>query len=172
MAPEVFFSVCFGETNPSKVIRDLYTFTPAILDDYCRHRVQNADYPAIVPEKGHSVRGVYATGLTDANMSKLDYFEGSEYERIEVSVKLAKKTGGEGERIGEDKEDEVEVNNAKVYVFRYPEQLERVEWDFEHFRKEKMKLWTRGDWAYDQGQSTSVNKQSESLTDSLECRPR
>ena len=140
MAPEVFFSVCYGDNNPPQAIRDMHTFTPAILEDYCRHRVKYADYPGAIPEKGHKTRGIYATGLTDANMVKLDYFEGSEYERRTVKVKMLRKEGDE-EVPGEEK-------SAQVYVFIKPQELERIEWDFEEFRRDKMKLWTRGDWAY------------------------
>lgn len=157
--------MCCGTSNPPKVIRDLYTFTPAILDGYCRHRVQAAEYPAIIAEKDHKVRGIYATGLTDANMDKLDFFEGSEYERIKVNVKLLKNDGGNGVE-GEEKE-------TSVYVFKHPDALERVEWDFEHFRNEKMKAWTRGDWAYEQGQSTTVVRAvKETLTDTIDPRPQ
>lgn len=143
MAPEVFFSVCYGNKHPAQAIRDLHTFTPAILDDYCRHRVQSADYPAIVSAKGHKVRGVYVTGLTDANVVKLDDFEGDEYERIQVKVNLIKS--------GNDEKDEVvgECKETAVYVFLKPEDLEKREWDFEEFRQQKMGMWTRGDWSYE-----------------------
>lgn len=140
MAPEVFFSVCYGEKMPPKAIRDLHTFTPAILRDYCRHRVQEADYPAIVAEKGHTVRGIYATGLTEANLSKLDYFEGCEYERVTVKVQSVEMNGAK-EVLSEEK-------TASVYVFLHPDQLERSEWDFEEFRRDKMHIWSRGDWAF------------------------
>ncbi|KAI9149335.1 AIG2-like protein D [Paramyrothecium foliicola] len=141
MAPEVFFSVCYGDQNPPAAIRNLHTFTPAILDDYCRHRVQQAAYPGIIPEEGHCVRGMYATGLTDANMQKLDYFEGSEYRRDQVKVTLLKEQDGQ--------EVKGEVKETSVYVFLYPNDLEEKEWDFEHFRKEKMQMWTRGDWTFE-----------------------
>jgi hypothetical protein len=143
MAPEVFFSVCYGDRQPPQVIQDLHTFTPAILDGYCRHRVQSEDYPAIVAEEGHCVRGVYATGLTEANLQKLDIFEGNEYERIDTKVKLLKKEG--------DREVDGEVKEASVYVFLNPNALEKQEWDFEDFRQNKMKLWTRGDWVFPDG---------------------
>ncbi|KAH6892327.1 AIG2-like family-domain-containing protein [Thelonectria olida] len=142
MAPEVFYSVCYGDSNPHQVIKDLHTFTPATLDGYCRHRVQYADYPGIIAEKGHSVLGIYATGLTDANVQKLDYFEGSEYNRETVKVKLLKKEG--------DATKGDEYKETIVYVFNVPEYLEKKEWDFEEFRREKMKSWTRGDWIYEQ----------------------
>lgn len=143
MAPEIFYSVCYGQSNPHDAIKGMHTFTPAVLDDYCRHRVQYADYPAIIPENGHSVRGVYVTGLTDANMIKLDIFEGSEYERKNVKVKLLKKEG--------DAEVEGEERDVIAYVFMYPNRLELGEWDFEHFKKDRMRLWVREDTEYLQG---------------------
>ncbi|KAL6691543.1 AIG2-like family domain-containing protein [Trichoderma pleuroticola] len=143
MAPEVFFSVCYGDKQPPQAIQDLHTFTPAILDGYCRHRVQYADYPAIVAEEGHCVRGMYATGLTEANLQKLDIFEGSEYKRINTKVKLLKLEG--------EKEVEGEVKEASVYVFLNANDLEKREWDFEEFRQQKMQMWTRGDWAFTDG---------------------
>ncbi|KAH7318445.1 putative disease resistance protein Aig2 [Stachybotrys elegans] len=143
MAPEVFFSVCYLDSSPPEAVRNLYTFSPAILDGYCRHRVKYADYPAIIPEEGHTVRGIYATGLTDANLSKLDFFEGSEYERKTVSIRLEEKDTNGNIVLGETK-------TTSVYVFIRPEGVERGEWDFEKFCKEKMQSWTRGDWAFDQ----------------------
>lgn len=138
MAPEVFYSVCYGTTNPPDVIKSLHTFTPAILHGYCRHRVRFADYPGVIAEEGQSVRGIYATGLTDANMHKLDHFEGSEYELVKATVKLLGKADGKEEAVetGEERE-------AGVYVFKYPDDLERAEWDFEYFRRQKMRTWIR-----------------------------
>lgn len=142
MAPEIFYSVCYGTKTPPEAIRKLHTFTPAILHDHCRHRVKSADYPAVVPEKGHSVKGIYATGLTDANLDKLDYFEGSEYERVTAQVELQHSSNG--------KEAVPAFKDASVYIFLRLEQLEQREWDFEEFRRDKMALWTRGGWAFDE----------------------
>lgn len=89
------------------------------------------------------MRGVYATGLTEANLLKLDIFEGNEYERIDTKVRLLKKEG--------EKEVEGEVKEASVYVFLNPDALEKREWDFEEFRQNRMKLWTRGDWVFPDG---------------------
>lgn len=135
MAPKIFYSVCYRMAEPADAIKNLHTFTPAILHGYCRHRVQHADYPGIIAEEGQSVRGIYVTGLTEANMSKLDFFEGSEYERVKTKVKLLKKEG--------DKEIEGEEKDVIVYVFNNPDSLEREEWDFQYFCKEKMAIWVR-----------------------------
>lgn len=140
MAPEIFYSVCYQMSNPPDAIKNLHVFTPAILHGYCRHRVQYADYPGIIPEEGgNSVRGVYVSGLTEANMGKLDYFEGSEYERVETKVKLLRKEGGEDG----SEEVEGEEKDVIVYVYKYPHQLERREWDFEQFKRDKMQIWVR-----------------------------
>lgn len=130
MAPEVFFSVCYGEKAPPAAIQKLHTFADAVLDGFCRHRVQFADYPAILREEGQSVRGIYVTGLTDANMQKLDHYEGSEYVLEDVQVRL--ESGGEKE-----------MKQTKTYVFLYPKDIEEKEWDFEAFKKDKLKFWTR-----------------------------
>ncbi|KOS18755.1 Protein AIG2 [Escovopsis weberi] len=131
----VFYSVCYGNKQPPRAIRDLHTFTPALLDNYCRHRVRFADYPGILEEDGCSVRGIFVTGLTSANLHKLDYFEGSEYKQVTTKVRLFHKSG--------DEEIEGETKDAIVYVYLNPKALERREWDFEEFRQQKMLRWTR-----------------------------
>jgi len=128
MAPEVLFSVIYGRKNPGKVFEDLHTFHPAILDNHARRVLAFADYPGVVPQEGESVQGVYVTGLTDANMERLDIFEGSEYVREKVKVRLLEN--------GETRETE-------VYIYLHAEDLKEGEWDFEHFKKEKLALWSR-----------------------------
>ncbi|KAJ6783104.1 hypothetical protein PWT90_05926 [Aphanocladium album] len=130
MAPEVFFSVCYGTKSPPAAIQALHTFTPAVLDDHCRHRVRAADFPGVVPEAGRSVRGIYATGLTTANMKRLDDYEGVEYKLETVRVRL-------------DGEGEAAVKETRTYIFLHPTELENKEWDFEAFKRDKLKMWTR-----------------------------
>lgn len=139
MEPRVFYRVTQGISNPPDVIKGLYTFTPAVLHDHCRHRVRGEDYPAVIAEPGQSVLGTFVTGLTDANIEKLDQFEGSEYIREVLAVKLVTKAGnakGEGQVEGE-------ARTASVYIFINPDRVEKGEWDFEHFRKEKLHMWAR-----------------------------
>ena len=124
MVPDVFYSVCYGTKNVPEAIAKLHTFQPAVLHGYCRRRVRYADYPGITEDKDHQVFGSFTTGLTAANMDKLDYFEGCQYERITVTVKLLDKVGnakGEGNVEGEEK-------TALVYVFLDPRELEDKEW--------------------------------------------
>ena len=78
-------------------------------------------------------------------MRNLDYFEGSQYERKVVTVKIltpkdkehthgASAIMAEAVETGEEKE-------AQTYVFTDLNALEKGEWDFEFFRREKMKNW-------------------------------
>lgn len=141
MAPEVFFGVCYGQSVPPKAIQALHTFTPAVLKDHSRHRVRSEDYPGVIPQEGHSVKGIFATGLTDANMLKLDEFEGPEYSKKKVTIKTLSTVDG--------KEVEGGSVETSVYIFLHPDYLDMREWDFEQFKREKMKFWTRGDWSFD-----------------------
>ncbi|PKS10847.1 hypothetical protein jhhlp_002604 [Lomentospora prolificans] len=128
MAPEVLFSVIYGQKKPGKVFEDLHTINPAILNGHVRRRVSFADYPGVVPQEGESVRGMYVTGLTDANIGRLDVFEGVEYVRRKVQVRLIETD---------------EVKETETYIYLHPDHLEKGEWDFEHFKKEKLALWSR-----------------------------
>ena len=61
------------------------------------------------------------------DVSRLDVFEGSEYERREVEVQV----GDEGQRV-----------KAQTYIYIAGSQyLEDAEWDFEQFKKDKLKRW-------------------------------
>ncbi|KAL1837659.1 hypothetical protein VTJ49DRAFT_3535 [Mycothermus thermophilus] len=145
MVPEVFYSVCYGTKDVPEAVAKLHTFQPAILHGFCRRRVKSADYPGMVPDEDHHVIGVFATGLTNANMAKLDYFEGPEYERRTVKVRVLDKVGnlkGEGHVEGDEK-------SAQTYVFLHDKFLEEKEWDLEEFRREKLKFWTRAGHIFD-----------------------
>jgi hypothetical protein len=165
MVPQVFYSVCYGSQEVPKEIAALHTFNAAILPGYRRHRVKYADYPGITEEEGGEVFGSFVTGLTKANMEKLDYFEGSQYDRRKVTVKVLKDVGI-AER-GGGSQGNHEEKTAEVYVFLHKDDLEPLEWyvhpvaakiddsylmrrlrDLEEFRREKLRYWTRAghDW--------------------------
>jgi len=134
MAPQILDRVCHG-TNPNIATHHLTT-SPAMLPNHRRHRVRGADYPAIIPHSDSSVRGVYVAGLTDADIWRLDMFEGSEYERKRVLVR--KLVGPNGE---EDDDDGEEVETETYLWIGDRGDLEDEEWDFQTFRREKMKFW-------------------------------
>lgn len=153
MAPPVLHRVIYGTTNPEEWQKKLTTVRPALLQGYRRHKVKHADYPAILPhsttsstksESGTpSVRGSLVTGLTDGDIWRLDIFEGDQYTRQKVRVKVLKDTAldaaADEANLEAHLEGEVE---AETYVWTDPRnQLEQEEWDFEEFKREKMWAW-------------------------------
>jgi hypothetical protein len=139
MAPKVLHRVCRGPANPSTLsISNSLTIRPALLKLYRRHRVKNADYPAIIPHNSSTVRGTLVQGLTDGDIWRLDIFEGDEYERKKVKVRvITDNTSHEPteNQLGEEFE-------AESYIWIAGEhQLEDSEWDFDEFMREKMVFW-------------------------------
>jgi hypothetical protein len=131
MTREVLHQVCHGAYPPSPIQLASLTVQNAILHDHCRHRVRHCDYPGTVPDAGQSVRGTYVTGLTDADLWRLDQFEGSQYERRRVKVRLLNERG-----------EETEEKNTETYIWIAPEEeLEKGEWSFDTFVKEKLSRW-------------------------------
>ncbi|KAL8870918.1 MAG: hypothetical protein Q9174_003144 [Haloplaca sp. 1 TL-2023] len=139
MAPEVLYRVIYGTKNPTAFQRSLLQTTPAILHSHCRHKVLHCDYPAIIPSQAHdSVRGTYVRGLADRDLFRLDTFEGDQYERRHVKIRLLDVEGDE-EGKGNVEGEEVEV---QTYIWIAGEdELEKGEWDFGEFMREKKKYW-------------------------------
>ncbi len=132
MAPAVLHRVIHGNPTPQPWQASLLTIRPAILPDHCRHRVRNCDYPAITPEADSSVRGTFVSGLTEGDIWRLDIFEGDEYARRKVRLRVLSDAGEE-------------FDEAETYVWvAGREKLEGGEWDFEAFRREKMGAWVGG----------------------------
>lgn len=73
MEPQVFYSVCYDTKEPAKEIQARHSFIPAVLHGYCRRRVHSADYPGMIEDAEHSVFGMVVSGITKANLEKLDY---------------------------------------------------------------------------------------------------
>jgi hypothetical protein len=138
MAPEVLYRVIYGTTTPEKWQKANLKIVPAILHGYCRHQVQNADYPGIIAEDGKSVKGTYVTGLNGQDVRRLDLFEGTEYERIIVTANLIKSDGTDGKEV-----------QAQSYIYKNEAGLVKQEWNFDEFVKDKMHRWTgRNDGEY------------------------
>ncbi|KAK5107940.1 hypothetical protein LTR62_000545 [Meristemomyces frigidus] len=144
MAPPILHRVIHGSSsqdNPIYTTHNIHT-TPAILHNYRRHRVRYADYPAILPHAASTVRGTYVSGLTDADVGRLDVFEGGEYVRRVVRCRVLGGQAGEGSGNGDGMVEGEEVE-AETYVWiAGEEQLEEGEWDFEEFKREKMRFWS------------------------------
>jgi hypothetical protein len=112
------------------------------------------------------------SGLTDGDLHRLDVFEGSEYTRERVQVRIlrealsgdedgnreADRHGGDTsensdrhlkdvlEAAGAEFADEGEEVGAETYVWvAGRKRLEDAEWDFEAFKRDKMAWWVAAD---------------------------
>jgi hypothetical protein len=135
MAPTVLYRVIYLNPQPAEPQKRQTKSVPALLADYQRRKVKGCDYPAITACEGRSVKGLLVTGLRDEDLVHLDTFEGFQYEREVVRVKVLKdekgKDGGAAEMI-----------EAETYVWSAEEDgLEAKEWDFEEFQREKIHRW-------------------------------
>ena len=71
------------------------------------------------------------TGLTQGDLWRLDIFEGDEYERQGVKVRLL-----------DDEGVQVDEVATETYLWIAGDHLlEAGEWDFAHFQREKMQRW-------------------------------
>lgn len=141
----MFFSVCYDNKDPPEEIRKRHTFQPALLHGYCRRRVRGADYPGMVEDPDHTVRGAVISGVTKANLERLDFFEGAAYDRRVVRPKLLTKVGNEK---GEGNEEGEQIV-TESYIFLDKDWLEDKEWDFAEFRRDKLKKWTRAGYVFE-----------------------
>jgi hypothetical protein len=162
MVPEILYRVCYGTNTPAAWQKSLLTIQPAILHDYTRHKVRHCDYPAIIPSaSSSSVRGSYVTGLTDGDVCRLDFFEGNQYKRRRVRIRILDVVGDEdGKGNVEGKEIETET-----YVWiDGMDKLEEGQWDFGTFVREKLKRWIGQNEEYDGGLNPYIIDKSLSGT--------
>ena len=152
MAPPVLHRVIWGcQTPPTPAHTSLLKIRPAILHAHQRRKVKQADYPAVLPAKPtSSVRGTLVEGLTDGDIWRLDIFEGSEYQRRSVKVRILESTKPHNDVDDDDDGEtvlgEVESQGAEIEAETYlwiagAKRLEAEEWDFDEFVREKMKRW-------------------------------
>lgn len=166
MAPAVLHRVIYGSSKPAAWQAALTTVRPALLQKYSRRKVRHADYPAIIPVIGNSVgraaagnansngtaeqpsvRGSVVTGLTEGDLWRLDIFEGSQYVRRKVKVRVLPNTDLEELASASTLQhlEDLEEVEAETYVWSdNVEDLESEEWDFEEFKREKMWAWISG----------------------------
>lgn len=178
MAPQLLHRVCHGRPDPEPWQKNMITIRPATLHGYRRHRVRGADYPGIIlvnnngssssesnSSSSSSVLGTVVSGLTDGDIYRLDIFEGDEYVKQSVRVRVlrnAPSVGGRREESTAKKGDEhlrdtldkaeaemaseEEEVDAVAYVWAAGEdRLEDGEWDFESFKRDRMSWWVQAD---------------------------
>lgn len=150
MAPQVLHRVIWGsQTPPTPAHASLLKVRPGILHAHQRRKVKHADYPAVLPADASStVRGTLVEGLTDGDLWRLDIFEGSEYARRKVKVRILeekqnKSKDGMGD-LSQKEEENIEGPEveAETYIWTAgARKLEDSEWDFAEFVRDKMKWW-------------------------------
>ena len=59
---------------------------PAVLNNYKRHRVKHAEYPAIIPNPGVQTMGLLLENVDELSLKAIDFYEGEEYEKTAVTV--------------------------------------------------------------------------------------
>jgi gamma-glutamylcyclotransferase (GGCT)/AIG2-like uncharacterized protein YtfP len=91
----------------------------AVLKGYYRTKVQNEEYPGIIPQSDSQVDGVLYLDLPEAAIEQLDVFEGEYYDRQGVQIY--------SEKFGE--------TDAMTYVVKpqYCHLLTYTEWSFADF---------------------------------------
>jgi hypothetical protein len=158
MAPTVMWRVIHGTHKPEEWEKERTTTTPALLTGYERRKVWGCDYPAITNGEGATVRGTLVKGLTDMDLMRLDIFEGSQYERKKVKVRVLPELGLD-ENADEKASEGDEMVDAETYVWVAREdELEPKEWDFEEFKREKLHRWA-GDMDWEDGGFEDVDRE-------------
>ena len=112
----------YGTLMSKELIKKLtgksFKTRPAILADYKRYSIKDADYPAISQKKGFTTKGLLLENVDEQSISLLSEYEGDEYKKQEVFVLS----------------DQKKVK-ALVYIWdANPDLLEDKEWDFELFQ--------------------------------------
>ncbi|HEY4080487.1 MAG TPA: gamma-glutamylcyclotransferase family protein [Burkholderiaceae bacterium] len=94
----------------------------AQLADHARHPLRGQDYPGMQPSVGSSVEGRLYLDVGEAALARLDAFEGEQYERTAVTVRLT-----DGRELP-----------AWTYLFKteFSDQLEAGEWNVQRFERE------------------------------------
>ncbi|KAK9370135.1 hypothetical protein V1509DRAFT_638301 [Lipomyces kononenkoae] len=125
MSPKVLARVLYDKFElPTESPISLH---PVVLENHRRSRLIDESYPAVVPCKDSSVKGLLVRNLSKDQVNRLDDFEGDEYERKTVVV-TAELTEGSIE--------------AQCYIWvDDPKRLTGVDWDFEEFMRTRFKQW-------------------------------
>lgn len=148
MSPEVLYRVIYGTIHPDQWQKDRLSIQPGLLYGYQRHRVKDVDYPAIYPLnkstpgkdlESQRVLGTIVKGLSDMDIKRLDIFEGDTYIRQPVKAYPLNNMEDAVNHIA-SRQNAIE---AETYVWseRCISKLDSKEWDFEEFRREKLKYW-------------------------------
>ena len=101
-----------------RVVRGSYRPAPATAHDFIRLALADDTYPGMVARAGEQVDGVLYCDVDAQDVAALDAFEGCEYERSEIAVKMP---AGE-------------IVIAGTYIFLARQRLSAVSWEPQAFQ--------------------------------------
>jgi gamma-glutamylcyclotransferase (GGCT)/AIG2-like uncharacterized protein YtfP len=104
-----------------RVVRGGYRSAPAVLDGHARFALAGETYPGTIASTGASVAGIVYFDVSDADVAALDAFEGSEYRRDRVQVRL----------------DSGTLEDAHTYIYLLPQKLSKSPWLPEEFQMQR-----------------------------------
>lgn len=104
-----------------RVVRGHYRSAPAVLDGHARFALTGETYPGTIVRPGASVAGIVYFDVSDADIASLDAFEGSEYRRDRVRIRL----------------DSGEPAEADTYLYLLPQKLSESPWLPEEFQMQR-----------------------------------
>jgi gamma-glutamylcyclotransferase (GGCT)/AIG2-like uncharacterized protein YtfP len=103
------------------VVKGTYRSVAATLADHARFSVADQDYPGMVPLPGGRVEGVLHLDVDEADVARLDRFEGDDYLRLSVSLVCA----------------DGETRDGETYVYALHDRLLASPWDPAAFAMER-----------------------------------
>lgn len=104
-----------------RVVRGDYRSAPAVLDGHARFALAGETYPGTIVRAGASVAGIVYFDVSDSDVAALDAFEGSEYRRDRVRVRL----------------DSGALEDAHTYIYLLPQKLSESPWLPEKFQMQR-----------------------------------
>ncbi|QDU54741.1 gamma-glutamylcyclotransferase family protein [Aeoliella mucimassa] len=153
MAHVFVYGTLLEPTMMQAVVGRLVASQPATLLKYVRSQLTGCYYPGMVPSDYHQVTGAVYCDLTDAELARLDYFEGPEYLRATVQPVLGESN---------------QVVSAEAYLLQPSEQsrMLHLDWDVQHFRQSNLQEFLEVARAtmrrYESGDAASVPPHGDS----------
>jgi gamma-glutamylcyclotransferase (GGCT)/AIG2-like uncharacterized protein YtfP len=116
----------YGTLQSPEIIKKLtgksFKNAPAVLEGYKLYCVKECDYPAIIQQEGAKTDGLVMANMDDVSLALISFYEGDEYEKRQVTVKLNGKS----------------VDAFTFIWVKEIEFLENKEWDFLNFKKNRL----------------------------------
>ena len=119
-----------------RVTGSAYQSQEATLQEYSRRTVRGEVYPAIIKQSGCCVDGVVYFNISLLDIDRLDKFEGSLYERIEVEVIF-----NNGERVS---------SHTYVISTKSAHLLSNDNWSYDNFLAKHKNQFQNGYCGYDE----------------------